>query len=501
MSNRTTNGAPIALLIVSLMIGTYSSSQVFLGGAGDWVGEVSFLALTWWATYLVAAYLYYKTIYLFSFAYLLPLALFHLGITIPDAFGLFEGLGWGNGSMSEWFEVSGHYTNIAFAFIGVGIAISMMTGKSKRARANRQPYGYRSSMSVVYYDGLWLLFVSMLMLILAVATLGNLLNYNRVDFFRGAGDTRGLGVFLMAFPSCLVLLFIGAITKPQKYFAYTVCFLGALLLLLSGYRASIMFPAMIAAVLWVKVGRRIPLAVAVAGVFAVAIIIPASGLLRSTGSYSEISIERIKGSVEESTFQETFRTLGQTGGAAAHVYRLVPDIDSHRWGKTYLDALTNAIPNILPQVGVNKRAEVKGALDRYDAINDAIPSDWLTYRIAKDKFDRGEGVGFSGIAEPYLNFGWIGVVLYFLFFGWLIGKIDKWDLGIKPNAIFFAAAMYWPLMRSVRNDFATFVKPAIFLLLLVCIWRLICVAYPAIRKGYLKARFYEKKTALLNEKQ
>jgi oligosaccharide repeat unit polymerase len=476
--------APIILLSVSLVVAFTSLFYILDGGGvANWTMVVAAQSLIWGAAYMLTSHVYHKSIYQFASAYILPLVLFHLGITIPDAFGLFDGLGWPEGSMNIWFEMSGYFTVLALGALGVGISLSMLLGK-KEERTLTPLILYRTQ-AIAYYDGLWLLAVSVAMLGLAIGSMGNLLNYNRVDFFRATEDTRGLGVLLMTFPSCLVLLGIGARTRRQKMLGYSICLIGAILLLLSGYRASAMFPAIIAVVLWVKTGRRVPLLVAGAAIIIVTIIIPASGALRSAGTYADITFEGIGASLDESTLQETFRTMGQTGGVAAHVYRLVPRVDPYRYGDTYVDAFTNAFPNILPEMGENKRLIGKNKAYT-DEITNTIPSDWLTYRIAKDKFDRGEGVGFSGVAEPYLNFGWIGIIAYFSILGFLLNKIDQMNLVQRPNIILFGAAMYWPLMRSVRNDFATFVKPAVFILIFIVFWRLACKSFPGLRPELLK---------------
>ena len=156
----------------------------------------------------------------------------------------------------------------------------------------------------------------------------------------------------------------------------------------------------------------------------------------------------------------------------AHVFRLVPDYDSYQYGNSYLIAFRNSIPNIGFSQSNSQRTEaIQNLRNDPDSIQKTIPSDWITYRLERDKYLRGEGLGFSAIGEPYLNFGIIGVVLYFLLLGMLLGKFDSTLINSSGSMLIFAGAMYWPFVQTVRNDFVNFVKPLVFIALILFIWR------------------------------
>mgnify|MGYP000167293271 FL=1 len=101
------------------------------------------------------------------------------------------------------------------------------------------------------------------------------------------------------------------------------------------------------------------------------------------------------------------------------------------------------------------------------------PSDWLTYRILRDQFDLGQGVGFTGIGEPYLNFGVSGVIAYFLLLGFLLGKLDHKNIAYYPFIYVFCCSMLWPLMQTVRNDMSNFIKPVMFMLIILSLWSVV----------------------------
>jgi hypothetical protein len=200
--------------------------------------------------------------------------------------------------------------------------------------------------------------------------------------------------------------------------------------------------------------------------------IPIIGVLRIE-KYEDIGRETISHAIKESYFLYEFTTMGQTAGVLAQVLRIVPDHESYRYGKTYLQALIGAVPNILPQKSESERVTVKRkSFFKPDVISELRPADWITYHIDRDRFLRGEGVGFSAIGEPYINFGTGGVIGFFLLLGWGLGKSDQIDLRLHPNLIIAAGTLYWPFVKTVRNDISNFIKPAIFTIICIIIWRL-----------------------------
>ena len=76
---------------------------------------------------------------------------------------------------------------------------------------------------------------------------------------------------------------------------------------------------------------------------------------------------------------------------------------------------------MFPNIGGNINSEKSRLARKNQATFDQselvkmAPADWITYRLNRWKFDNGQGVGFSAVAEPYLNFGTAGVVLFFVF--------------------------------------------------------------------------------------
>jgi len=463
----------IALLFVSVSTFMLSLFKVLspLSFDSDWSKSVSYVFLIWAATYFATTYKQYNTLYLLSTAYLLPLALFHLGMTIPHAFGGFQSYGLENPEFGVWLEMSGWYTVLAFSSIGIGLSLTFKQTENINTLSNKIDPDYVKN--IIFINGIGLLLASAVFFILMIKSYGNILSYSRVDFFRGGADTRGLGVFMMVFPSAVLCIVLGAHKKWQKKFSIILAAFAFFFFMLSGYRSAALFPAIVGVVLWTKTGRKVPVIVAASFLVAVIFMISIVGVLRALGPYNKIDSSAVEQSIESASVEDTFRTMGQTGGLLAHVIKLVPEVDPHRYGMSYLEGLRRSIPNVLPKMSESGRQKGKEE-SMYDteAISNMVPSDWLTYRIARDKFDRGEGVGFSAIAEPYLNFGVAGVVFFFILLGYLFGQAERRSLIYYPYLLLFLCAMYWPLVRTVRNEFSNFLKPAIFILIILIVWNI-----------------------------
>src|SRR6266540_23009 len=152
----------------------------------SWVVEVTAVCCAWLAAYFVISYLYLRTGYLFSSFYVLVLLFFHLSQPIAVAFG------WDPGSLksfdisSKWLELSAWYVILSLACFGIGFAISLR--RRTAAEGHDPAQSWHRTGAVLFKDGLALLVISAGFLLLAIATVGNLLVFSRADLFRGVGD-------------------------------------------------------------------------------------------------------------------------------------------------------------------------------------------------------------------------------------------------------------------------------------------------------------------------
>jgi oligosaccharide repeat unit polymerase len=439
-------------------------------GGKDWATAVAVVSVIWLFGYVVLSYFHFKTIYLFSSAYILCLSVFHLSLIIQKGLGS-EYANWGTGTFGKSLELAGWYTVLALSCFGIGLSISPIFCKNRYIRKEFAAKREKNIKEVVFWSGVGLLVASFLMLIYAIASYGNLLSYARYEIFRSSVDSRGFGVFTMLFPGAAALLLLGAANEKEYIIGGSFALIAFSVFLLAGYRSGALFTALPGIIVWVKSGRRLPVALAV-GLFFVALIsISASGLLRTMGSYDSINVDKISESAKGASLVEGVSALGGSVGLMAHTLIMIPEDEPYRMGRTYRTAILGMIPNIGLKVDAsNSRRAAKAAGFSQETLLNMSPSDWMTFKILRDQFNLGQGTGYSGVAEPYLNFGMTGVIVFFLILGVLMGVLEATNISYSTMYFIFASSFFPFMLVTVRNDIANFTKPASFMVLTLFIW-------------------------------
>ena len=325
--------------------------------------------------------------------------------------------------------------------------------------------------------GIGLCFACLVALVIGLAQVGNLLQYSRNQLFFSGMDIRGIALFNWFGPSAATAMVITARTPRQRRWSYVLGALALAIYLLSGNRSMALFPLLVGVVIWVKSGRRFPLPLAAGVALAAILIIPVIGALRTMGAYDKVSFSDVSKSSERASVSSALAELGGSAGVLAVTLQYVPAEDPFRYGRTYLVYLRQMIPNIggstdiseSPRAILAESGSVSAALQRFS------PSIWATVRVlgVESALYGGQGVGFSGIAEPYFNFGFIGVVVFFLGVGVVFARMEARNLLLQYRWLVFAALFYWPFIGTVRNEFGTFTKPASFILICLGVWWLV----------------------------
>ena len=120
-----------------------------------------------------------------------------------------------------------------------------------------------------------------------------------------------------------------------------------------------------------------------------------------------------------------------------------------RRGKTYLLGIEGIVPNL----ALRWEASSKEPEDELP------PSHWITAMVDPWTYKNYGGMGFSAIAEPYMNFGVPGVVLYFIVLAFFLVWLEQ--VSIRNSYTLAAwALILGPLLWTTRNDFSNFFRPA-----------------------------------------
>jgi oligosaccharide repeat unit polymerase len=462
----------IALMVYSFLLIVWSLVAINNGRSMDsWQVQVAGGQLVWVTLYLAATFAYFRTMYLFSTAYVTVLMLFHTGLFWQYAFGAVSIAQW-DGEFGKWIYLAEWYLSMALGAYGCGFAAYCLScrqipipGRDKTTQLTA--FNLRKLRLI----GTGLLIASTVLIILAVMQLGNILRLTRFKLFY-EGDTRFIGVFSMIFPAAVMILFITAATLRQRMQAYVFTTFAFLLLLLSGSRSTALYPALTGLIIWAKLGRRIPLVLLLAGITFVLLAIPVVGYIRDN-SYEKLSTEIIAKSAERADIGSAVSELGGTVGVLAHTLRIIPDEEPYRYGYSYLNYLKQMIPNVSGEVNSEySRQALKQDIDSRgaDALFELSPSDWASYHIIPEMFVMGAGTGFSAIGEAYFNFGIPGVIVTFALFGLLIARLDTTLLPHNYRTLLFASLFFGLFLPTVRNEFAVFIRPAEYTAIVVLIW-------------------------------
>lgn len=464
------------LLVVSVVVTLFSlvsigSSDSLLQGK---TFAPSLVAVIWLVSYLLATYRAFGTPYLFATGYVICLFVFHFGLLMQDGFGIVQIGGW-SGPIGAWAVRAGWYANLAFACLGFGMSMYVLRKKAIKVPPPAAINATAGANLVWIYDlGIGLLLASAIFLIGAFANYGNLLALTRLELFHFS-DTRFISVFSMLIPSAAIALLVSARTGRQRLLSYAIGIFVLVFFLLSGQRSSALFPLLAAVIVWVKTGRRINPGLAAATILGVLFIIPVIGYLRTMGSIADVAnTEAIELASDRADVGAAFREMGGSIGPLMYTIMLIPKEEPYRYGTTYLEYLLASIPNVglLPKKDTSRAAviELLRTHGEKKALLEMNVGDWASYHIIREQFLAGGGAGYSGVAEPYFNFGLIGVLVFFVGLGAFLGRMDCNPLFLYRNSLFFGALLYWHLLPTVRNGMAVFVKPAIFTLIVVFIW-------------------------------
>ena len=389
-----------------------------------------------------------------SMLYFVALAVFHLGLVVPYAVDLAEPPAWLGSASEASLAAALACVLLAFSSLEIGLLVGWRA-LTRRPPAIRFTARRRRSASALYAGGV---------LACAVAAIAAALNARSIGLDRFLSSSYGyelyastdsrllqMGLFWLL-PTGALIALAGARQGIQTARGLVLVGGAALLLLFAGDRGGAVSLGAAALVVWTGTRGSLPRRVVIAACAVVLILVPAIATLRQLP----------RNGVNFATAYEAARAasplaaLTEMGGSLrplVETLRLVPTDASYRLGSSYLSAAGRLVPNL--------------GLSRADADwrdpESLPPNHWITYAVAPWALASFEGLGFSAIAEPYLNFGIPGVLAYFLALGVVLGRLDlALARGQSRRRLALIAVVFMPLLLTVRNDFHNFVRPAVW---------------------------------------
>ncbi|MFZ5829536.1 MAG: O-antigen polysaccharide polymerase Wzy [Planctomycetota bacterium] len=413
-----------ALLATSVILGFTIAVN------GGWVAASLTATITLAAALLTCYLTIARTAFSVPFAYLAILGVFHLGFVLQLSIWP-DGTEWPTWLYAETLRDSLILCAVAFACYGWGVlAFGSLHGP---LQTTKRVYAESTALA---WAGAVLAGVGLLSLYAGMARLGIWTgSYAESYTTRLDQDPRLFGIGILA----LKMGFIAwAIAAPPRWALpiVGVFFVAAAPLLMAGFRGPVIVTAIPMLIILHRV-RPVPARVIGAVCIAAAMVVmPAVRLVRSTADMPFVE------AVRQAEWLGLFAEAGGSIRPLVETHRLLSDdVESYWYGQSYLMALMRVVPNV--GVGAEYSIGLGGKLP---------PNHWLTATVAPHTYRRGGGLGFSGVAEPYLNFGVAGILLFFLAMGYALAQGERLSLRSPFYASVFMVATS-ALLWTARNDF------------------------------------------------
>ncbi|HEV1993831.1 MAG TPA: O-antigen polysaccharide polymerase Wzy [Candidatus Acidoferrum sp.] len=393
--------------------------------------------------------------------YLALLGLFHLGLVVPWALGIYDVV------RITWFMPHGLSRAIAliiYSIVAYQIGVIAALGRRGYQRDSPLVDGLSLENSEVFAAGCLLFLTGAIMFTVGLIALDPLgyyrLTYTETFRLRAEFDPRFFG-------SGMTIAFIGlslAVSGASKQRLRTI-FLGGGVWLLAlffwGFRGPALISGLLVCAVSLKKGVRFPRWFAWVAVAFLLIALPAVRLARDEPA-------------DERFFHMSSRDFNILDGPAemgASIRPLVETADyigpwNYRYGRTYLMAIKGVVPNLA----------LRWEAPATESTEDLPPGHWITLIADPWSYKNNGGIGFSAIAEPYMNFGTEGVVAYFFLVAILLVWLEKVSLE-SSYALASWSLILGPLLWTTRNDFFNFFRPVV--------WGLLCLgAVRAFSEGF-----------------
>ncbi len=230
-----------------------------------------------------------------------------------------------------------------------------------------------------------------------------------------AGSTSSLTMLApLLIPAALFLL---AGSRPQSVTSRVSCGLISVFVLLQfflGFRGTAIVSAAATAWLWNKTIRRLRFSVIVASIALLSILLPLIGAVRDTPGAQRTNLSYLLEAYNRLD-NPVVSIVSEMGGSMivnAYVQQLIPEYRDFEYGKTYAYGLLTIVPNLF-WPGVHPSAANS-------------PSKWLIETVDPGAAARGGGIGFTFLAEAYINFGLVGGALCIALLGAIVAIGSLW---------------------------------------------------------------------------
>jgi len=264
-----------------------------------------------------------------------------------------------------------------------------------------------------------------------------------------AAGPQVLALFIV--PAALFLLAGAAGRRREKVTAIVVIGLHTFGQLFLGYRSTAIMPACAFLWLWNQCEGKIkPAWIAAAALFTMVVIVPISRETRALEGLERIKLETLVASYKslENPVVSSISEMGGSLGTVAYTYTLVPAARAFDYGVGYAYAFLTVLPNFFWGL--------------HPSIAHGRLSEWLVATVDPYAASRQGGLGYSCIAEAYLNFGWLGVPIVMGLVGFGIAALTSWGARGNRTHVAMVAVLTAFVLRFPRDESASLVRAVVW---------------------------------------
>lgn len=182
-------------------------------------------------------------------------------------------------------------------------------------------------------------------------------------------------------------------------------------------------------------------------------VFPAVRYSRNSGGLEKMDSSMFNEFVSNNEIFATINDMGKSIQTVIYTKEVVPQKEDYRYGYTYIIASSVALPNLFWD---KHPAEVYGSLGR-----------WITKIVDPEFYDFGGALGYSCVAESYVNFGYVGLIIFPIILGFLLIKTEKFVYRIN-NPVYYAsmAIVAFYILFYPRGEFSEIVRGIVWYMLL-----------------------------------
>lgn len=436
----------LSLILIYLI---YLSNEIDVNSLNKIISFAFIINFVWG---LISWYVLTKSIFDPYILFFIAAASFNGGQIFLEAFGLNE-LGFLGGEFTKLHQfLTVYYITISLALFHLGGLISFKKVALKKGKIS-SIFNEKNILII----GLFLLTISFIpTIIILKSSLFKVLNFGYFGLFTGkkltginAINTR-LSLFFI--PATIFILIGGKKSKGFIILSLILILTSTLIRFFIGDRSGAVLPLIAYFWTWHKVIKPIPVfLLASIGAFLLFIVFPLVSLTRNISGIYRLNFEFLKEAflTIQNPAVSIISEMGITSITMAYTLQLVPYVEPYQLGKSYFYGFYSIIPNFFAEVHPAKAY--------------GTPSDWLVWTVNPYFAREGGGLGYSFIAEAYLNFGWIGGLILLIILGFLTGKLhtltlDKNRLG-KIALVASFMAFY---LKYARADINSVIRPLIW---------------------------------------